>query len=243
MTKAEEIEMLKLYRECIRALREYEADSNTREKIARMKPMVTKIVKRVGTHKIFTIAPPPMMGGPVMDIDPLENLYNIPYGLTHEVLGTVIDMMDETIGVLMSEEETWKTKHEDDIWGMMHPDVIRVAKERFDTKFYADAVEAAFKEINFKVKTLYRDKTNIIKDGVELMFSAFAAKNPVLVFEKKSSYSEYDIQEGYMHMFAGAIQGIRNPKAHENDEIDRNDALRKLAFASMLLYKLDSVEK
>lgn len=54
-------------------------------------------------------------------------------------------------------------------------------------------------------------------------------------------FSEYDIQEGYMHMFAGAMQGMRNPKAHENDIIDKADALRKLAVASMLMYKLDTV--
>ena len=73
------------------------------------------------------------------------------------------------------------------------------------------------------------------------MTIAFSANNPVLKFEPSSSYSDFDIQEGYMHMFAGAMQGIRNPKAHENDIIDRNDAIRKLAFASMLMYKLDTV--
>lgn len=36
-------------------------------------------------------------------------------------------------------------------------------------------------------------------------------------------------------------KGIRNPKAHANETIDKEDALRKLAFASMLMYKLDSV--
>ena len=128
----------------------------------------------------------------------------------------------------------------EDIWQMMHPEIIRIAQQRFENGFYADAVEAAFKEINLQVKTKCKDRHQN-KDGKGLMTIAFSANNPVLKFEPSSTFSEYDIQEGYMHMFAGAMQGIRNPKAHENDVIDKADALRKLAFASMLMYKLDTV--
>jgi hypothetical protein len=46
-----------------------------------------------------------------------------------------------------------------------------------------------------------------------------------------------------MYMFAGGMSAIRNPKAHDNIEIDKNDALRKLYFASMLMYKLDEAER
>ena len=128
----------------------------------------------------------------------------------------------------------------EDIWQIMHPEIIRVAQQRFNAGFYADAVEAALKEINLQVKTKCKDRHQN-KDGKGLMTIAFSANNPVLKFEPSSSYSDFDIQEGYMHMFAGAMQGIRNPKAHENDVIDKADALRKLAFASMLMYKLDTV--
>ena len=43
-----------------------------------------------------------------------------------------------------------------------------------------------------------------------------------------------------MEMFAGAMIGIRNPKAHNNQTISKADAIRKLHFASMLMYKLDN---
>lgn len=45
---------------------------------------------------------------------------------------------------------------------------------------------------------------------------------------------------GYMNMFAGAINAIRNPKVHENMTISKDDAIRKLYLASMLMYKLDN---
>lgn len=35
------------------------------------------------------------------------------------------------------------------------------------------------------------------------------------------------------------MTGIRNPKAHEIENITREDALRKLIMLSILMYKLD----
>lgn len=40
-------------------------------------------------------------------------------------------------------------------------------------------------------------------------------------------------------MLAGAMSALRNPKAHANITIDREDAMRRLIFASMLMYKID----
>ncbi|MBR1703470.1 MAG: hypothetical protein IJ716_16240 [Lachnospiraceae bacterium] len=35
------------------------------------------------------------------------------------------------------------------------------------------------------------------------------------------------------------MAALRNPKAHENFQISEGDALRRLMFASMLMYKID----
>ena len=222
-------------------LQKGKAKEKTREKISHLIPIVSPIMRGLGTLTNMTIGAPPMLGGAEMVLNPLENIFNIPFGLTYEVRSALIDMLDKTIGILQTKGETIKVE-EEVIWSIMHPEIIRVAKKRFDADLYADAVEASFKEINVRVKIMYEAVRGEAKDGAELMFSAFPAKNPALCFDKSSlSYSASDIQNGYMHMFAGAMQGIRNPKAHENDVIDKADALRKLAFASMLMYKLDTV--
>ena len=36
------------------------------------------------------------------------------------------------------------------------------------------------------------------------------------------------------------MTGIRNPKAHDNETITRDDALRKLIMLSILMYKIDN---
>lgn len=126
------------------------------------------------------------------------------------------------------------------IWDNIHHQILSVAKNRFNDGYYADAVEAAFKEINLRVKKIYKDRTSIEKDGNKLMLAALSAQNPVIKLGDISTETGTNIQQGYMEMFAGAMLGIRNPKAHNNQTISRSDAVRKLHFASMLMYKLDN---
>ena len=72
------------------------------------------------------------------------------------------------------------------------------------------------------------------------MQSAFSVQNPIIKLGNVSTETGANIQQGYMEMFAGSMRGIRNPKAHNNQIISRSDAIRKLHFASMLMYKLDN---
>lgn len=238
MKKEEQIKVLKEFRRYLKMLQEGKAKENTREKISQLSSIVSPIMKNLGTLKTMTVGAPPMLGGMEMIINPIDNIYNVPYGLTYEVRAALIDMINKTIGILQNQPDTIDDK--ENIWSIMHPEIIRVSKMRLDAGLYADAVEAAFKEINLIVKNKCRDRHQN-KDGKGLMTIAFSGNNPILKFKESSTYSNFDIQEGYMHLFAGAMQGIRNPKAHENDIISRNDAFRKLALASMLMYKLDTV--
>ena len=125
------------------------------------------------------------------------------------------------------------------IWEKIHPQIVAVSKARFDNEHYADAVEAAFKEINTRVKKIYKDRTSVEKDGAKLMLAAFSVQNPIIKLGDISTETGTNIQQGYMEMFAGAMIGIRNPQAHNNLLITKDNAIRELHFASMLMYKID----
>lgn len=86
---------------------------------------------------------------------------------------------------------------------------------------------------------LYKKYRGEEKDGQDLMRKAFTASNPLLIFEGVDTESGRNVQEGYMQIFAGAMQGIRNPKAHENMSISREDAVKRLVLASLLMDKID----
>ena len=128
----------------------------------------------------------------------------------------------------------------DIIWSLLHPKVNSAAKARFNAGHYADAVEAALKEFNTVVKELVKKKTGQELDGASLMSRAFSPNPPVLIaLDDISTESGKNIQQGYMQIFAGAMTGIRNPKAHENVTITRERAIHFLFLSSLLFYKLD----
>lgn len=65
--------------------------------------------------------------------------------------------------------------------------------------------------------------------------------NPLLCpVRDTGTESGNNYQQGFHFMTAGAMSALRNPKAHSNDEVlTAEEALRRLMFASMLMYKLD----
>ena len=77
-----------------------------------------------------------------------------------------------------------------------------------------------------------------------LMTQTFSPKNPVLLLNALANQSGLDEQQGYMHLFHGAMLGIRNPSAHEEVAFqDPTDALENIGFISLLFRKLDAAKK
>jgi len=138
--------------------------------------------------------------------------------------------------------EARQEPEEKDIWSSLHPKITEIARPRFEAGHLADAVEASFKEINDRVKSSVKLRTGQENDGATLMQQAFSIKNPIITLADMSSTSGRDEQLGYMGIFAGAMTGIRNPKAHSNIVIDEKRATHLLYLASLLMYKLDEAK-
>jgi len=78
------------------------------------------------------------------------------------------------------------------------------------------------------------------KDGADLMRFVLSADKPVLKLNELQTRSDRNEQTGYMHMLAGAMIGIRNPRSHEHDLVDRpEEALEMLAMANHFIRKLN----
>ncbi len=125
------------------------------------------------------------------------------------------------------------------MWALIHPSVTEVAKGRFESRHYADSVEAALKEVNTVVKKIVQKEIGEELDGASLMQKALSLDNPILKLSDLSNESGRNIQKGYLQIFSGAMTGIRNPKAHENLVIDRRRAIHFLFLASLLMSKID----
>jgi len=120
-------------------------------------------------------------------------------------------------------------------WSLIHPKVEAEARPRFEAGHFADAVEWALKVVANEV----RNRTGLTTDGSDLMHKAFSPSKPYLVFEDPIPSTQLSMQQGYMEVFAGAMTGIRNPKAHGMVQLDRRRCIHFLFLASLLLCKVD----
>jgi len=123
----------------------------------------------------------------------------------------------------------------------LHPLVETVSRKLFENGHYDQAVFEAFKALNATVKGRFPE---LGLDGKALMARVFNAKNPLVHLTPCKTQSQTDEQEGFMLLFMGAMQGIRNPQAHEvGASTDANRAFEYLSLASLLLRRLDESTK
>jgi uncharacterized protein (TIGR02391 family) len=127
----------------------------------------------------------------------------------------------------------------DNFWDDIHPKIVSIAKSRFESAHFSDAVESALKFVNSCVKDIVKRKIGKELDGATLMYEAFSPKQPIIVLDDLSTESGKNVQQGYMQIFAGAMTGIRNPKAHNNINITENRAKHFIYLASLLMHKID----
>jgi uncharacterized protein (TIGR02391 family) len=119
---------------------------------------------------------------------------------------------------------------------ILHADVREVATRYLESGHMEVAIFEAFKAINNRVKAM----TGLDLDGSPLMGRAFADSNAPLVLADLSTETGRSIQAGFRFLFMGAVQGIRNPDAHEQFKpLDDGEAFEMLTFASMLMRRLD----
>lgn len=145
-----------------------------------------------------------------------------------------IRLLEAVIDDLPSTSQPPSVVQSEDFWCRIHPSVVQVSRGRFEAGHYADAVEAAFKELNTKIKAYVLKASNQQFDGADLMNRAFSPNAPIVRLADLSTEDGKNIQKGYMQIFAGAMTGIRNPKAHSNVTIDASRAIHHLHLASLL---------
>ncbi len=123
----------------------------------------------------------------------------------------------------------------------LHASIAFVSKRLFCDSYYSQAIFESCKLLNKRVQEL----SGSTADGKALMFEAFnSANNPKVKLNAFSDQSERDEQEGFMHIFAGVMHGIRNPKGHEIINIkDPYRALEYLSLLSLLFRRLDDAKK
>lgn len=169
----------------------------------------------------------------------MKDLMFVGYGTINPVVfGQVIEILQSLLKADNSKGQG--------VWSLIHPKIVTVSQKLFEDGHYANAAEDAFIEINDRVKKLFvkiSPNATKVPDGHAAMNTVFSDNTPLVEFCDRSTETGSNIQKGYMQMLAGAMSALRNPKAHANIIITEDDAMRRLMFASMLMYKIDEAVK
>ena len=124
-------------------------------------------------------------------------------------------------------------------WELVHPRIAALARPRFEAGFFGDAVEASYKEVNDAAKRIVREVDGRELDGATLMNTAFSPNRPLIRLTALETETDRSIQQGYMQIMAGAMTGIRNPKAHGNLNPGSGRTLHLICLASLLMHQID----
>ncbi|MGE3507182.1 MAG: TIGR02391 family protein [Alphaproteobacteria bacterium] len=118
----------------------------------------------------------------------------------------------------------------------VHPDLSPDVRRLFDNGHFAQATFEALKFLDEEVQRISGEADY----GKSLMMRVFGGAPPRLRLNPGMTPSEQSEQEGYKFIFAGAMQGIRNPRGHATRVTDDPDTcLDHLSLCSMLLRRLE----
>ncbi len=130
----------------------------------------------------------------------------------------------------------------------IHPEIKKVSEKLFRNGHYAEAIFASSK----RIINLVKEKTGRPKDkksgkeldGAKLMRKVFSVTHPKLKINELRTDTEKTEQQGFQSLFAGAVMGVRDPKAHSDITLDNLDkALEYIMFTSLLARKVDEAKR
>jgi uncharacterized protein (TIGR02391 family) len=117
----------------------------------------------------------------------------------------------------------------------LHPTVQSSATSLFASAHYPQAILAACTALDKAVQAKAQLPASTV--GTALMTKAFSANQPIIRLAQDANE-----QMGFMNLYQGSVQAIRNHYAHNLTEIPVARALEWLSFLSALFYKLDEAQ-
>jgi uncharacterized protein (TIGR02391 family) len=122
----------------------------------------------------------------------------------------------------------------------LHSRILDVSRDLFLDGYHWEAVFAAAKALVNYIKE--RSGRHDL-DGTSLVRTVFSRNDPILAFNDLSDQTKQDEQEGMMHLFEGAVLGIRNPGGHSFPEGPEQRAVEYMSLLSLLAYRAQEAER
>jgi uncharacterized protein (TIGR02391 family) len=119
---------------------------------------------------------------------------------------------------------------------LLHRSIVANCYQQYRNGHLRDAVLNSI----VAIFDLIRTRTGLDLDGSNLVNKAFSLTDPYLVLSEIATESGQNDQKGFIQIFSGSYQGIRNPKAHTlNHDLNEAKAAQYLVFASLLARRVE----
>ncbi|MCB5206572.1 TIGR02391 family protein [Methylovorus mays] len=124
---------------------------------------------------------------------------------------------------------------------LLHPRILQSSLKLFESGHLREAVLNSMTAV-FDV---IRQRTEIAdEDGDRLIGKVFSLESPYLIFSEIDTESGRSDQKGFIQIFKGAYQGIRNPNAHTLDHALTNKrAAQYLILASLMIQRVEDAKQ
>lgn len=166
---------------------------------------------------------------------------HIAWGMANDyqdILYQDLPALEETLDSYL--EDSTEEKGEDGFEHLLHPSVVQSSLDLFKREHYRDAVLNSI----VAIFDLIRERTGIDADGAALVTRAFSLNDPYLVLSELNTESGQNDQKGFIQLFSGSYQGIRNPKAHSlNHDLTETKAAQYLVHASLLARRVSEAQQ
>ena len=135
------------------------------------------------------------------------------------------------------EEIIRETTKVEDFSFLLHPGITKTSLRLYQDGHLREAVLNSMTA----VFDFIRQKTGLVDDdGDRLIGKVFSLEDPYLILNEIDTESGRSDQKGFMQIFRGAYQGIRNPKAHTLEhDLTELKAAQYLVFASLMMRRID----
>lgn len=110
-----------------------------------------------------------------------------------------------------------------DVWGII--------KDNYEKRSYTIALTNLIQYAN----EITREKSGLSLDNTKLMEAAFLGQNPKLKINKFQTETEKDIQSGVGYLLKGLCLAVRNPRAHERYNDNKETADTIILFINYVL--------
>lgn len=165
---------------------------------------------------------------------------HIAFGMANDLEDIVrrdLPELEEHLDALLNEsaDETG----EEGFLHLLHPAIVASSYDHFQNGHLREAVLNAV----LAIFDLIRKRTGIDADGANLVNRAFSLSDPYLILSELNTESGQNDQKGFIQLFHGTYQGIRNPKAHSlNHDLTEHNAAQYLVHASLLARRVSDAQ-